>query len=235
MEDHTMELDLEPEGSLSIECVVDGPIETNTYFVMSEGEAVIIDPGWEGEKLVQGFKERHPDLAVTAIISTHAHADHTGGVAGARRQLGPGVPYLISAVDAPMVESDVVRMRDKWGFDYESPGEPTRLLEEGDTVPVGPVRLQVFLVPGHTPGGIVLFAAAREGPVAFVGDTLFPGSHGRTDLPGGSEEAIMRSLAKMARLLPKETLCLTGHNESTTMARELRGNPYVVEACRRYR
>lgn len=230
-----MKLDLEPKGTLSIECMVDGPIETNTYLAWSEGEAVIIDPGWEGEKLVHGFQGRHPGLKIVGIISTHAHADHTGGVAGARRVLGEDVPYLISAADASMIESDIVRMRDKWGFDYESPGAPTRLLKEGDKVRVGDAELQVFLVPGHTPGGIVLFSSSSRGHVAFVGDTLFPGSHGRTDLPGGSEKDIMRSLAKMARLLPKDTLCLTGHNESTTMADELRGNYYLVEACKRYR
>lgn len=229
-----MELDLEPRGSLSIECVVDGPIQTNTYFVISAGEAVVIDPGWEGEKLAQGFQGRHPDVPITAIISTHAHADHTGGVAGMRRVLGEGVPYLISAADAGMIESDIVRMHDKWGFDYESPGEPTRLLEEGDSVEFGDVALQVFLTPGHTPGGIVLFASTKEGYVAFVGDTLFPGSHGRTDLPGGSETEIMRSLAKMSRLLPASTACLTGHNESTTMSDERRYNPYVIQARRQY-
>lgn len=230
-----MELDLEPKGAASIERVVDGPIQTNTYFLISEGEAVVIDPAWEGEVLAHNFQNRHPDVEVTALISTHGHADHTGGVAGMRRVLGEGVPYLISSADAGMIESDVVRMREKWGYAYESAGEPSRLLEEGDVVTVGSVALQVFLVPGHTPGGIVLFAATEQGNIAFVGDTLFAGSHGRTDLPGGNEEDMTRSLAKMARLLPADTLCCTGHNESTTMSDERRYNPYLIQACHRYR
>lgn len=85
-----------------------------------------------------------------------------------------------------------------WGIETPDPGEPTRLLAEGDTIELGDICLQVIEVPGHTPGGIVLFAATEQGNIAFVGDTLFPGSHGRTDLSGGDEAAILR-LALQAR------------------------------------
>mgnify|MGYP000111015646 CR=1 FL=1 len=108
-----------------------------------------------------------------------------------------------------------------------TPGEPTRLLAEGDAIEVGDIYLQVIETPGHTPGGIVLFAATEQGNIAFVGDTLFPGGHGRTDLSGGDEAAILRSLSKLARLLPPDTVCLTGHGDSTTMARELMQNPFM--------
>ena len=77
-----------------------------------------------------------------------------------------------------------------WGIETPDPGEPTRLLAEGDTIELGDICLQVIETPGHTPGGIVLFAATEQGNIAFVGDTLFPGSHGRTDLSGGDEAAI---------------------------------------------
>lgn len=114
-----------------------------------------------------------------------------------------------------------------WGIETPDPGEPTRLLAEGDTIEVGDVCLQVIETPGHTPGGIVLFAATGQGNIAFVGDTLFPGSHGRTDLSGGDEAAIMRSLAKLAKMLPPDTVCLMGHGDSTTVARELMQNPFM--------
>ena len=114
-----------------------------------------------------------------------------------------------------------------WGIETPDPGEPTRLLAEGDTIEVGDVCLQVIETPGHTPGGIVLFAATEQGNIAFVGDTLFPGSHGRTDLSGGDEAAIMCSLSKLAKMLPPDTVCLTGHGDSTTMARELMQNPFM--------
>ena len=92
---------------------------------------------------------------------------------------------------------------------------------------MGDAVLQVIETPGHTPGGIVLFAATEEGNLAFVGDTLFPGSHGRTDLEGGDEAEIMESLAKLATLLPPDTRCLIGHGSSTTIARELATNPFM--------
>ena len=114
-----------------------------------------------------------------------------------------------------------------WGIETPNPGEPTRLLAEGDAIEMGDICLQVIETPGHTPGGIVLFAATEQGNIAFVGDTLFPGSHGRTDLAGGDEAAIMRSLSKLARLLPADTTCLVGHGPSTTMQTECEHNPFM--------
>ena len=228
-------LDLEPHGALDISCVVNGPIQTNTYFACSEGEAVVIDPAWDGEALLAEFRKTHPNDAIKAIVCTHGHADHIGGVAGMRRVLGGGVPFLISEADAGFMASAIDSMKAMWGFEFEMPPAPDRLLHEGDTVEFGDVTLQVFETPGHTPGGIVLFCAAQTGDVAFVGDTLFPGAHGRTDLEGGDEAAIIRSLGKMARLLPDDTLCFIGHNETTTIAREKQTNLFMRRGMRRCR
>lgn len=225
-----MVLDLAKKGSLSVSCVTNGPVQTNTYFVCSQGEVVVIDPAWDGEALARELERMCPGVRPVGIVCTHNHADHTGGVAGMRRALGDGVPFLISRVDAPGVHAAIEQMKDMWGLAHEEPPAPDRLLDEGDAVCVGDAVLQVFSVPGHTPGGIVLFAAAAQGDVAFVGDTLFQGSHGRTDLPGGDDAQILRSLAKMARLLPADTLCLTGHGDVTTMERECAQNPFVVYA-----
>ena len=228
-------LNLERHGSLDISCVVNGPIQTNTYFACSGGEAVVIDPAWDGERLARDFQETHPAVAITAIICTHGHADHIGGVAGMRRVLGKGVPFLISETDAGFMAPAIESMKAMWDFDFEMPPVPDRLLNEGDNIAFGDVELQVFATPGHTPGGIVLFCAAQTGDVAFVGDTLFPGAHGRTDLPGGDEPAIIRSLGKMAHLLPDDTLCLIGHNETTTIAREKQANLFMRRGMRHYR
>ena len=114
-----------------------------------------------------------------------------------------------------------------WGIETPDPGEPTCLLAEGDAIEVGDICLQVIETPGHTPGGIVLFAATEQGSIAFVGDTLFPGSHGRTDLAGGDEATIMRSLARMAAQIAPETTLLCGHGPATTMERELATNPFL--------
>ena len=110
---------------------------------------------------------------------------------------------MISALDAPHLAEAVRSMKTTWGIDTEMPPAPDRLLEEGDTVEVGDACLQVLSTPGHTPGGIVLFAATSDANIAFVGDTLFPGGHGRVDLPGGDEGLIMRSLARIGTLCPQ--------------------------------
>lgn len=219
-------LDTVPKGAIHIECVVNGPVETNTYFVCSRDEAVVIDPAWEGERLAREFVQNHPSVKIKALVCTHGHGDHVGGVAGMRRVLGD-VPFLISRDDAAFVPGAIEGMREMWGIETEDPGAPTRLLAEGDTVEFGGSSLQVIETPGHTPGGIVLFAATETGNVAFVGDTLFPGGHGRVDLEGGSASQIIRSLGKMATVLPEDTLCLIGHGATTTIADERAGNLFM--------
>ena len=92
-------LDLTPRGTLAIDCVTNGPITTNTYFAVSGDEAVIIDPAWDGVELARHFALKHPGVRVVALLCTHGHADHLGGVAGLRRVLGEQVPYLLPAGD----------------------------------------------------------------------------------------------------------------------------------------
>ena len=230
-----MTLDMNRKGSLAIHCVTNGPIQTNTYFAVSGDEVVVIDPAWEGERLAEVLAERCPGKRVAAIICTHGHADHIGGVAGIRRALGSDVPFMISEADSEIMGRAIEDMCEMWGFDHEMPPAPDRLLNEGDTIAFGDVELQVMATPGHTPGGIVLFCAATTGNVAFVGDTLFPGAHGRTDLAGGSEKQVIDSLGKMGVLLPADTLCLIGHNDTTTVARELETNLFMRRGLRHYR
>lgn len=220
-------LDVTPKGSVEIETLVNGPIQTNSYAFISGNECVIIDPAWEGERLVEHIRAEHPGVRVLGAVCTHGHADHVGGVAGVRTAVGEGCQYELCAKDAAVPHANIEEQRAMWGIETPDPGEPTCLLAEGDAIEVGDICLQVIETPGHTPGGIVLFAATEQGSIAFVGDTLFPGSHGRTDLAGGDEAAILRSLSKLARLLPPNTVCLTGHGDSTTMARELMQNPFM--------
>ena len=222
-----MPLDIAPQGSVSIECLVNGPIETNSYFVGSAGEWVVVDPAWGGAALVERFYAKHPGEMLLGAVCTHGHADHVGGVAGVRAAMGEGCLYALPAKDAELPAQNIAEQRALWGIDTPDPGAPTRLIAEGDTLAVGEVTIQVMEVPGHTPGGIVLFIATEEGNIAFVGDTLFPNSHGRTDLAGGDEAAICRSLKKMARELPSDTVCLVGHGPATTMQSELAHNPFM--------
>lgn len=220
-------LDLTPKGSVEIETLVNGPIQTNSYAVISSGECLIVDPAWEGGRLVEHIQAEHPEVRVLGSVCTHGHADHVGGVAGVRAAVGGSALYELCTKDVAVTRTNIEEQRVMWGIETADPGEPTRLLAEGDVVEFGNACLQVIETPGHTPGGIVLFAATEQGNIAFVGDTLFPGSHGRTDLSGGDEAAIVRSLSKLARLLPPDTVCLTGHGDSTTMERELAQNPFM--------
>lgn len=220
-------LDLTLRGSALIEMLVCGPIQTNSYAVISSGECIFVDPAWEGERLVEHIRTAHPEVRVLGSVCTHGHADHVGGVAGVRAAVGADALYELCGKDAAVPQANIEEQRAMWGIETPDPGEPTRLLAEGDAIEVGDICLQVIETPGHTPGGIVLFAATEQGNIAFVGDTLFPGSHGRTDLAGGDEAAILRSLSKLARLLPPDTVCLTGHGDSTAMARELMQNPFM--------
>ena len=225
-------LELEGHGQLRVATIVNGPIQTNTYIVVSQGHAVMIDPAWEGEKLAERFLALFPTAQLDAIVCTHGHADHVGGVAGVRRALGDDIPFMISGLDAPHLSEAIRSMKMSWGIDTEMPPVPDRLLEEGSRIEAGDVCFQAFSTPGHTPGGLVFFVAAADENIAFVGDTLFPGGHGRVDLPGGDEASMMRSLARIGTSLPADTLCYVGHNDTTTIARELKSNPFMAYAIR---
>lgn len=196
------------------------PLQTNCYAYVSEGECLVVDPGGSGAQLATVLD----DVCVTCVAATHGHGDHVGGVAALLRETG--APYAIHASDAELARhagelSEVGR-----SYDDNAP-DPDRALSEGDVLTVGTATFTVMETPGHTPGGIVLVGGGSAEGVAFVGDTLFPGSHGRTDLKGGDEATIMASLARMAAEIDPATTLLCGHGPATTMARELATNPFL--------
>ena len=147
-----MTLDLTPRGTASIEALVNGPIQTNSYAVISNDECLIVDPAWEGERLVEHIRTAHSEVRVLGSVCTHGHADHVGGVAGVRAVVGDGALYELCAKDVTVPRANIEEQRAMWGIETPDPGEPTRLLAEGDTIEVGDVCLQVIETPGHTPG-----------------------------------------------------------------------------------
>lgn len=196
------------------------PLQTNCLAYVSDGECLVVDPGGSGDQLATVLD----DVRVTCIAATHGHGDHVGGVAALMR--ATGAPFAIHAADVELARHAGEMSEVGRSYDENAP-DPDRTLAEGDVLRVGTATFTVMETPGHTPGGIVLVGGGSAEGVAFVGDTLFPGSHGRTDLKGGDEETIMASLARMAAEIAPDTTLVCGHGPATTMARELAVNPFL--------
>jgi glyoxylase-like metal-dependent hydrolase (beta-lactamase superfamily II) len=182
------------------------------------GEAVLIDPGDEPERIVT-MVDRH-GLAPVRILNTHGHLDHVGAVQELKGHYG--IPFAIHEGERPYLE----RLRDQAGvFGLDAPPEPEvdEWIEDGAVYAVGRGALTVIATPGHTPGGVSFHG---DGFVV-VGDTLFAGSVGRTDLPGGDFETLSRSIRERLFELPPPTRVHCGHGPDTTIARERATNPFV--------
>lgn len=201
-----------------------GPIETNCFAYISGGDCLVVDPGAAGTQIAEALS----DVRVTQIVATHGHHDHVCGVKALVE--ATGASFAVSCADAWRVTQALELSSHAFGVateGEENAPEPDVLLKEGDVIAVGTARFRVMETPGHTEGGIVLVGEGSATGLAFVGDTLFPGSHGRTDLHGGDEAEILKSLARMAAEIPAETALLCGHGPTTSMEWELAHNPFL--------
>ncbi len=201
-----------------------GHIQTNCYAYISEGSCMVVDPGASGARIAEALGS----VQVQLVVATHRHHDHVGGVAALCA--ATGAPWAISEVDA----SDAVRalelsshVFDVDGDEISNPPAPDILLSEGDVLSVGTATFRVIETPGHTPGGIVLVGEGSAEGVAFMGDTLFEGSCGRTDLYGGNPRAMRATLDRLAKEIPASCTLLCGHGNATTMEIELATNPWL--------
>lgn len=197
-----------------------GPLQANCFIIGCEQtrHAAVIDPGGDADRILLALAK--DKLTLKTIINTHGHFDHVS----ANKQLkkSTGAELMIHAKDAPML-SQLSSGAAAWGLNSEDSPAPDRLLDEGDTVSVGDtIELKVFHTPGHTPGGISLYADG----VVFVGDTLFAGSIGRTDFPGGDFNTLINSIQTKLFTLPDNVTVYTGHMEPTTIGREKKFNPF---------
>lgn len=195
-----------------------GALETNCWIV-SDGEGgplVVIDPAGEPERLLAEIGSR----AVAAVVLTHGHFDHLGAATALVARTG--APLLVHADDAWAVTDTVGNGGAAFGFDAVAPA-PDRVLADGDVIEAGRLRLQVLLTPGHTPGSICLLSETAEGADLFSGDTLFAGSVGRTDFPGGDARQMRGSIVRLAGLDPA-TRVHPGHGPDSTIERESRVN-----------
>jgi len=197
-----------------------GPIMANCFIVGCEETkaAAVIDPGDDADKILMVLAES--GLKVDCIINTHGHFDHVG--ANSRMKEVTGADILIHPLDEPML-LNLSAMASAMGMKVENSPPADRTLEDGDAVTFGNITLSVLHTPGHTPGGISLFT---EGHV-FVGDTLFAGSVGRTDFPGGDFATLKNSIRTKLFALDDDVMVYPGHMGRTTIGTEKQSNPFV--------
>ena len=205
-------------GCLPFEFLVLGPLENNVYLITCGESVMMVDPSCEPERILEALDGR----TVEAIVLTHKHWDHVGAAQAMRE--ATGAPLIASAIDAAYITGERAMPAENHAIE---PCPVDRTLEDGDVLEVGGVSWKVIATPGHTPGSICLYtdaeaSSAPDGaPLLVSGDTLFFGSIGRTDFPGGSMTDMCVSLKRLAAL-PNDTIVLPGHNALTTIKSERR-------------
>jgi glyoxylase-like metal-dependent hydrolase (beta-lactamase superfamily II) len=203
------------------EHLVVGPLQCNCYIVgdPESREAIVIDPGDDADRLAASLSTR--GLTVTAIVATHAHFDHI--VAAERLRELTGAPFYLHAEDKPILAWMQESGRLFLGVELPPPPEVDTEAREGDRLVAGSVSLEVVHTPGHSPGSISLVTDSA----VFSGDTLFAGSIGRTDLPGGDMRALLGAVREKLFRLDAELPVYPGHGPATTLGDERDHNPFV--------
>jgi len=201
-----------------------GPLQCNCSIIGDETthEAMVIDPGDDIDDVLALIRKHN--LQVKQIVITHAHIDHVGGAMKLRA--ATGAPILLNQNDYALLK--MLDMQATW-VGMPSPGKVKidRSISTGETVTAGSLTAQILHTPGHTEGSICLYFEPEKKLIA--GDTLFAGSIGRTDLPGGSMQKILHSLHDTVLALPDETVVVPGHGELTTIGAERESNPFLVK------
>lgn len=199
-----------------------GMIGTNCYLVACPDtkEAIVIDPGDEA-KMIYDLAEKE-GYKISAIVNTHGHWDHVGG--NSELKALTGAPILIHEQDASYLGDRKLNLGSLMGKNEVSPSAD-KCLQEGDIVQVGKLEFKVIHTPGHTPGGISLLGEKD----IFVGDTLFAGSIGRTDFPGGDYRVIISMIKEKLLPLADEIKVYPGHGPSTTIGQEKKKNPFLID------
>jgi glyoxylase-like metal-dependent hydrolase (beta-lactamase superfamily II) len=209
------------QGEMTVERFTGGAFAQNSYLVSCPAtrRAILVDAGAGTGEAIRHARSR--GLEIERIVLTHAHIDHVDSLAEAKSELG--VPVLLHPADEPLYRA-VAQQAEMFGIRM-APLPPTDgVLAAGDVVRFGECSLEVRHAPGHAPGHVVLVGDG----VALVGDLVFQGSIGRTDLPGGDFQQLMRSIRSEILTLPDETTLYPGHGPETTVGHERASNPFLV-------
>jgi glyoxylase-like metal-dependent hydrolase (beta-lactamase superfamily II) len=196
-------------GPLMANCIIVGCKETL--------KCVVIDPGDEVDRILIALSE--DQLKVEYILNTHAHFDHVGG--NGRLKETTGAPICIHKDDAPLL-THTAQSAASFGMSVDNSPEADQTFDDGDNISFGNINLQILHTPGHSPGGVSFYTPG----VVFVGDTLFAGSIGRTDFPGGSYEQLISSVRNKLFTLDDNTTVYCGHGPETTIGNEKQYNPF---------
>lgn len=209
---------------MKVETFAVGAFQENSYLLIDEQsrESVLIDPGAEPERLIAAAEKS--GTVLKAMWITHAHIDHVGAIAGVKRRWE--VPIYLHPLDSTLYRHAHTQA-ELYGLPFDDPPPADRELADGDVLEVGTLRFEVAHVPGHAPGHVMIHGQG----VAFVGDCLFAGSVGRTDLPGSNGVHLSRSLERITALDPA-TVLYPGHGPPTTVREELQSNPFLNGTAR---
>jgi hydroxyacylglutathione hydrolase len=212
----TMLIDVFPTGPIQANCILIGDSEA--------GVLAVIDPGEEAEIIAE--RVRASGLNPEFILHTHGHLDHAGGTAELKRLLGDKVVVGLHPDEVELYNS-LPKQGQMFGFQAEAPPKPDLDLVHGNEIKIGSLTLEVRHTPGHSPGGVCFVVKGCADPLVIVGDVLFAGSIGRTDLWGGSFQILEQSIRQQLYTLPDDTRVICGHGPDTTIGREKVTNPFV--------
>ena len=207
-----------------VKTITVGAFQENSYLVVDDrsSRAVIVDPGSEGERLVKAIDRSGATLE--AIWITHAHVDHVGAIAFVKRKWD--VPIYLHPLDRRLYDAAGLQAQ-VYGLPFEEPPAPDHEFADGQQIKVGDAEMTVLHAPGHSPGHVVIHGNG----IALVGDCLFAGSIGRTDLPFSNPPQLAASLEKISALAP-ETVVYPGHGMETTIGQERLSNPFLNGTAR---
>ena len=207
-----------------IKKLVVGFLGTNCYIVGCERtkKAFIVDPGAESSRIIEEIKKEH--LNPIYIINTHGHGDHIGANKNIKQEFGD-LKILIHANDKDMLTDASKNLSADFAMNYVSPSADL-VLNGGEIIEVGNLKLEILFTPGHTPGGISIFIKKEK--TVFTGDALFAGSVGRTDLPLSSGVDLIRAIKEKLMILDSDVVVYPGHSSDSTIGNERANNPFLV-------